>query len=284
MRRMGYTKRRANSKSKVLPSDFVKIKEDYLLNIKSVVEIEEIPDCLLINSDQTSMKIVPSCSWTMEKRGTKRVEIAALDDKRQITAVFACSLSGTFLPVQLLYQGTTEKCLPKNIEFPSNWHITCSSNHWSNQDTMVDYVAKIIVPYVEAMRRQHNLDEKHPALVLFDTFRGQCVPSVLKLLEENNIHYLFVPPNTTDKLQPLDLSVNKSAKDFMKSKFQEWYSSVIEKQLQDDIEEEVDMRLSVMKPLSAKWTIELYDYFLSRPDIIINGFRAAGIVDILSNN
>jgi len=30
------------------------------------------------------MKIVPSRRWTMEKRGTKRVEIAGKDDKRQI--------------------------------------------------------------------------------------------------------------------------------------------------------------------------------------------------------
>ena len=211
----------------------------------------------------------------MEKRGTKRVEIAALDDKRQITAVFACSLSGIFLPVQLLYQGTTDKCLPK-ITFPSDWHITYSANHWSNQDTMVDYVRKIIIPYVRMMRQQHKLNDEHPALVLFDTFRGQCLQSVLDLLQENNIYYILIPPNTTDKLQPLDLSVNKY---FMKSKFQEWYSSIIEKQLEDDVEEEVDMRLSIMKPLSAKWIIDLYRYFQSRPDIVIN---AAGIINILS--
>ena len=55
LRRMGYTKRRANSKSRVLPSDFIKIKEDFLLNIKAVVEIEDIPEFLIINWDQTSM-------------------------------------------------------------------------------------------------------------------------------------------------------------------------------------------------------------------------------------
>ena len=93
--------------------------------------------------------------------------------------------------------------------------------------------------------------------MLFDTFRGQCVQSVLDLLKENNIFYILIPPNTTDKLHPFDLSVNKSAKDFMKSKFQEWCSNMIEKQLEDEVEEEVDMRLSIMKPLSAKWIIDL---------------------------
>ena len=36
----------------------------------------------------------------MEKNGSKRVELIAIDDKRQITGVFACSLTGTFLPLQ----------------------------------------------------------------------------------------------------------------------------------------------------------------------------------------
>ena len=37
MRQMGYTKRRANSKSKVLPQDFKDIKEQYLFDVKSIV-------------------------------------------------------------------------------------------------------------------------------------------------------------------------------------------------------------------------------------------------------
>ena len=38
----------------------------------------------------------------MEKRGSKRVEIVALDDKRQIIAVFA-GTQGDFLPSHLIY-------------------------------------------------------------------------------------------------------------------------------------------------------------------------------------
>ena len=34
----------------------------------------------------------------MEQEGAKRVEIHGKDDKRQITAVFGCSMSGDFSP------------------------------------------------------------------------------------------------------------------------------------------------------------------------------------------
>ena len=54
----------------------------------------------------------------MEKRGIKSVEISATDDKRQITAVFMCSLSGNFLPIQLIHKGTTPRCLPSSVPFP----------------------------------------------------------------------------------------------------------------------------------------------------------------------
>ena len=40
------------------------------------------------------LKIVPSSSWTMEKRGTKCVDIAADDDKQQINALFTCKATG----------------------------------------------------------------------------------------------------------------------------------------------------------------------------------------------
>ena len=37
------------------------------------------------------------------------------------------------------------------------------------------------------------------------------------------------------------------------------------------------MQLSIMKPIMAQWMIDLYDYLVSRPDISINGYHAAGI-------
>ena len=67
--------------------------------------MDEIPSDLIINFDQTGINYVPISSWTMEKEVAKRVEMVAKDNKRQMTAVFARSLSGDFLPPQLIYEG-----------------------------------------------------------------------------------------------------------------------------------------------------------------------------------
>ncbi len=109
----------------------------------------------------------------MAKDGSKRVEIAGIDDKRQITAVFAGTMAGEFLPPLLIYQGKTAKCLPL-VEFRSDWHIIYTENHWSNEKTMFDYVNKILVPYIEKKRKHLQVDLQVQALVLFERFRGQC--------------------------------------------------------------------------------------------------------------
>ena len=49
----------------------------------------------------------------------------------------------------------------------------------------------------------------------------------MDLLEKCSIHTRLLPPNTTDKLQPLDISVNKPAKEFLRLKFQEWYAAQV---------------------------------------------------------
>ncbi len=84
----------------------------------------------------------------MAKEGSSRVEIVGLGDKRQITAVLACTLSGKFLPPQLIYSGKTCRYLP-TVSFPKAWHVTFTENHWANEGTTIDYVNKILLPYVK---------------------------------------------------------------------------------------------------------------------------------------
>jgi hypothetical protein len=49
----------------------------------------DIPPELIYNWDHTGINYVPVSNWTMEIEGSKKVPIVGLDDKRQITVVFA---------------------------------------------------------------------------------------------------------------------------------------------------------------------------------------------------
>ena len=76
--------------------DFDTVKEQYLRDIKNVIKMNEIPDDLVLNWDQTGIYYVPVSSWTMDKEGSKIIQIVGSDDKRQLTAIFAVYLTGVF--------------------------------------------------------------------------------------------------------------------------------------------------------------------------------------------
>ena len=93
------------------------------------------------------------------------------------------------------------------------------------------------------------------------------------MLDDSRIYVILIPPNCTDR-EPMDLSVNKPAKDFLRNKFQTWYSKQVCSQFQGKTEKSpIDTRTSVVKPFGAEWMIALFSYFQGRPEIIINGFK-----------
>ena len=89
------------------------------------------------------------------------------------------TLDGNFLPIQLVFH--TSACLP-HTKLPSGWHVTCSNNHWANEETFKDYIEKIIVPYLTKKRAALKLPNDQCALCIFDNFKGQLTDEVLQLL------------------------------------------------------------------------------------------------------
>ena len=74
----------------------------------------------------------------------------------------------------------------------------------------------------------------------------------------------FVPANCTGELQPLDVSVNGVYKEYIKNKFISWYAGLVSdatKNHPDNLEAAAavvkpDFRLSVVKPLRARWLMD----------------------------
>ena len=134
--RMKFVRRKATTaKSKYAPEDFAALKRDFLNDVAAVVTMEDVPPELALKWDQTGIHLVPASTWTMDKEGSKRIEVSGVNDKRQITAVFCGTLTGDFLPLQLIYKGKSARCHPR-FRFPSDWHVTHSPKHWSTEETI----------------------------------------------------------------------------------------------------------------------------------------------------
>ena len=109
-----------------------------------------------------------------------------------------------------------------------------------------------------------GLEKDQSALLIMDVFKEQMTSPVLKVLSDNHILLQSVPANFNYLLQPRDVQggPNLSVKQMMKKKFTNWYADQIT-QVMDKGQEleqiEIPLKLSIVKPLYAKWLIEMYN-------------------------
>ena len=153
-------------------------------------------------------------------------------------------------------------------------------NHWANEVTTLQYTDKILLLYVTKTRKELNLPPNQCCIVIFNRFKAQCTTTVLQVLEEINTLVALVPPHCTDRLQPSDIAVNKSVKEFLRAEFYDWCSKLVCKQLEeskDDVQP-VDLCLTIVKPLNATWIKNLMDYLQLHPEFAINSFCKAGLL------
>ena len=228
---MNFVKRKGTNTAK-LPPYFEKVKSDFLERVKKAVLENQIVPQMVINWEQTAVRLVLYPDWTMEEQGSNKISIKGLNDKREITTLLSITLSGNILPPQLLYTGKTERCHP-DFNFPSDWDIWHTENHWSNKSTVLRYIDTVLNPYLTSKCQELELADTHKALLIMDVFKAHRCKKVLQKLDESNVLVVFVPANCTDQLQPLDLSVNKPLKAHMRKCFVSWYSERVAEQINE---------------------------------------------------
>ena len=124
------------------------------------------------------------------------------------------------------------------------------------------------------------------SLVIIDTFKGQDNDEMRKFSAKSSCEIVIIPRSLTNKFQPLDVSVNKVAKSLISDKYNYWLANEVLKQLRAGktaADVKVSLKLSVIKPLHAKWIVNLYNTLKDDKEMAMNGFRGAGITEAIEN-
>ena len=67
-----------------------------------------------------------------------------------ITATVSITITGEFLPLQLIYGGKTKKSIPV-VSFPPDFVISANEKH-STEKEALNMFENVIIPYVEKQR------------------------------------------------------------------------------------------------------------------------------------
>ncbi|MCG8626611.1 MAG: hypothetical protein MJE68_32000 [Proteobacteria bacterium] len=180
--------------------------------------------------------------------------------------------------MQILYQGKTDRSHPK-YTFPDGFDIFHIPNHWANEEMCLCFFENIIFLYIKSVREETGAPIQK-GMVLMDNFSGQTTTSLLEKVEEGGIVIVVIAAGTTDRLQPLNVSMNKVAKNFERNiNFGHWYDHNSKLVRQRMLSIKINMGMAVMKEVGGKWLTALYDKFRADTSITMNEFKNVGIVE-----
>ena len=89
--------------------------------------------------------------------------------------------SRSFLPIQLIYNGKTRRCLPE-YDFPNCFDVTFGPNHWSSFEKCASSFEKIVFPYLKTKKKELGYPKEQYSLIVMDNFKGQDNAEITKIL------------------------------------------------------------------------------------------------------
>ena len=115
------------AKVPVAPRLLDEVKLEFQKKINVLQSWHNIPNELIINI--TPLAFVCSPNHTLDVQGTKYIPLMA-KGKKKMTGTFSISKAGHLFFLQLIYEGKSDRCLLRRINFPDGFNVTYTLNHW----------------------------------------------------------------------------------------------------------------------------------------------------------
>ena len=205
----------------------------------------------IINMDEMPMHFDMPGNTTVNKVGSKIVSVKTTGHERQhFTVVLACQAHGKKICPMVIFK---RKNMPKET-FPPGVVVKVHPKGW------IDEVF---------MRRPGGL-LKPRSLLVWDMFRAHCCDSVKEKLKEYRTRQAVIPGGCTSVLQPLDVSINKPFKTYLRKLWNTWMVSG-----EKEFTKSGAMKRPGLSLVDMQWVKEAWESISD--DIIIRSFKKCGI-------
>ena len=164
-----------------------------------------------MNWDQTVVKFVPYCTWTMERQGTKQVEVISVKDNHQCSV--ALSHTTSFRCSSYTKERHHVAILISHSLQGGTSHTPLTTSQQRRPSYRTPYCS-----HVEKVRE--TLDEDKPAPVILDNFKGKSqspssvflMPTTSTLAFCHQILLIVSSPRTLQLTNPLKSTLRNSSR------------------------------------------------------------------------
>lgn len=186
---------------------------NYFDNLET--SLADIPPENILNYDETNLTDDPRAKLMLFRKGAKHAERVMNSSKSSVSIMFACAANGHFVPPYVVYKA--ERMMDTWVHGgPCNTRYNRSKSGWFDAHCFTDWVDKVAVPYFR------HLPNDAARILIGDNLACHLSADVIELCASNNIKMIFLPPNSTHLLQPLDVAVYGPMKAEWRKVLTEW--------------------------------------------------------------
>ena len=213
LRRSGFSLRRRTSICQKLPAAF---EEKLVAFQRYIIKLRRQHEYLLQhigNADETPIYFDMPRSTTIDETGKKEVRIISTGyEKFRITVMLCILGDGQKLPPYMILK---RKTIPKKERFPIDVVVRCNTKGWMTSELMQDWVNAV-------WKRRPGGIRSLRSLLALDAFKGHVTSEVKDELRHHSVDLVVIPGGMTNQLQPLDVSINKPFKAYVKDEYEDW--------------------------------------------------------------
>lgn len=269
MERNNLSLRTASHVGQELPNDTVDRIYMFLKSVINKRKLYDIDSNHIVNMDETALQLNMPSNKTVHKVGAKTIYIRTQNqEKIRVSVILSCCANGDKLKPYVIYKGGKKgkifNSLQKEELVKTNKIvIATNANAWATNDIIKDWLDKVYISYF----KNYPLEK---TLLIWDNATMHNSIATLKYLYNKKINVVFIPKGLTSILQPLDTSLNRPFKDWIKRSYEEAVS------LFNDFKGAKIKREVILNWIYTNW----FDNEKIKIEIIKNAFLYCGI----SNN
>src|SRR5688572_11207624 len=201
MVRNSFSNQRCTTIAQHLPDNLIEKQQEFLAFITYRRIQHDYPLAFIGNMDETPITFDLPNNISINDLGARTVSIRTTGhEKTNFTVVLTCMADGTKLPPIVIFK---LKKIPKG-NFPPGVIVRANPTGWMNENEMLYWIENVWVKRARLSNPQ--------SLLVLDSFSAHIVDSVKRQFGEKNTNIAVIPGGLTSRLQPLDVSINKSFK------------------------------------------------------------------------
>jgi hypothetical protein len=170
----------------------------------------------IFNVDETNLPVHPVPKKVIAPRGERNVNRCLKGQAKQAASVVVCgNAAGQLAPSMFIFPGKNRLRGLHAAEIPDGAHIEVSNKGWQTKETFLSYL-KIFNEWLEGKGIEK------PVILFADLHTSRLDLEVMEFTGSVGIYLTCFPPNLTNVMQPLDVSVMKPIKTAYDVLYQKW--------------------------------------------------------------